>query len=767
MIERDHLYKGYKPVHWCVDCGSSLAEAEVEYEDKTSPAVDVRFAVADENDFLARMQVDSKGSGPLSVVIWTTTPWTLPANQAVALNAELDYVLIEMDAGGGAERVLLAEDMVEDVLKRYGVEQHKVLANAKGQTLEGAQLLHPFYDRQVPIILGEHVTTDAGTGAVHTAPGHGQEDFAVGKHYGLPVENPVGGNGVFLPNTELFAGQHVFKANDTIIAELETRGKLLRHEPYRHSYPHCWRHKSPVIFRATPQWFIGMETANLRKNALEEVKKVAWMPGWGESRMASMVENRPDWCISRQRTWGVPIALFIHKETQALHPRSIDLLEQVAGYVEEQGIDAWFDLEAQELLGDDAADYEKVTDILDVWFDSGVVHYCVLEKHPELGLPADLYLEGSDQHRGWFQSSLLTSVAMRDKAPYRAVLTHGFTVDEKGHKMSKSRGNVVAPQKVMNKLGADVLRLWVAATDYSGEMSVSDSILQRVSDSYRRLRNTSRFLLANLHGFDPAKDKVAIKDMLALDQWAVQRAAKLQDDIVRAYEEYEFHMIYQKLHNFCVVDMGGFYLDVIKDRQYTTQADSLARRSCQTAMYHIIEAMVRWLAPILTFTAEELWQHIPGKRDESVFFETWYDLPTIPATDAGIDWDTVLTVRQEVSRELEALRKERIIGGSLDAEVTLYCEPALQKKLAALGDELKFALIVSAAHLHDDATKPDSAIAAQEVAGLWIDIKKSDHAKCVRCWHHTADVGKDENHPELCARCVTNVAGEGEKRRFA
>ncbi len=767
IIARGHLYKGYKPVHWCMDCGSALAEAEVEYEDKTSPAIDVRFRVVDEADFLARMDVTGDAAGPVSVAIWTTTPWTLPANQAVALNAELDYVLVAFDMGAGRERVLLARDLVDVVMARYGVQDYRIVAESKGEALERALLEHPFYARQVPVVLGDHVTLDAGTGAVHTSPGHGQEDFAVGVAYDLVLENPVDGRGCFLPDTELFAGQHVLKANPAIIDVLRERGALLHDEPYQHSYPHCWRHKTPVIFRATPQWFIGMDQNGLRQRALEQIKHVRWMPSWGEQRIESMVANRPDWCISRQRTWGVPIALFIHKQTGELHPRTPQLLEQVAARVEKDSIDAWFDLEPAELLGDEAAEYEKVTDILDVWFDSGMVHYCVLEKRAGLGVPAQLYLEGSDQHRGWFQSSLLTSVAVRDTAPYQAVLTHGFTVDAKGRKMSKSLGNVIAPQKVMNAMGADVLRLWVAATDYRGEISVSDEILKRTADSYRRIRNTLRFLLANMAGFEPAEHAVTTGEMVALDRWIVARAHALQAEIVEAYRNYEFHLIYQKLHRFCVVDMGGFYLDVIKDRQYTTQPDSLARRSCQTALWHVAEAMVRWLAPILCFTAEEIWKHMPGAREASVMLTQWYGFPEVSDEHTAIDWGAVLEARQAVARELERLRVAGEIGASLDAEVDLYCAPALKAKLDAVGDELRFALITSEARVHALEAAPDGAVVAEEPEGLKIVAMRSSFDKCARCWHRRADVGASVAHPELCGRCVENVDGGGEKRYFA
>ena len=767
IIENGHLYKGYKPVHWCLDCGSALAEAEVEYKDKTSPSIDARFPVLEEDDFLDRFELEHHGGeGLVSLAIWTTTPWTLPANQAVALHPDLEYVLAEFDVGDGPERVLFAADLVEDVMERYGVKDYRIVGRALGHKLEGVKLKHPFYKREVPVILGDHVTIESGTGAVHTAPGHGQEDFAVGVKYDLPLENPVDGRGVYVEGTELFAGQHVFKANDAIVDLLRERGMLLHTTSYPHSYPHCWRHKTPVIFRATPQWFISMDNGGLRRKAREEIAKVQWTPGWGESRIDGMVEGRPDWCISRQRTWGVPIALFLHKETGELHPRTVELLEEVAKRVEMDSIDAWFELEPEELLGDEAAQYEKVTDILDVWVDSGLMHFCVLEKHPDLQVPADLYLEGSDQHRGWFQSSLLTSVAIRDAAPYKGVLTHGFTVDAEGRKMSKSVGNVVAPQKVMNQLGADVLRLWVAATDYRGEMSVSDEILKRMADSYRRLRNTLRFLLANLNGFEPSKHAVRPEDMLSLDRWAIERARSLQAEILEAYNNYEFHQIYQKVHNFCVVDMGSFYLDVIKDRQYTTQADSLARRSCQTALYHIAESMLRWLAPILSFTMEEAWEMLPGERPLSVFMTEWYDIPGA-AKDVDIDWDTVLHVREAVSRVLEGLRKDNAIGSSLDAEVQLYADDDMYDKLAMLGDELRFALITSYASIHKSADKPSDAVTDEEAPGLYISASRVEHEKCERCWHRREDVGANEEHPTLCGRCVINVAGDGEDRHYA
>ncbi|HDN69356.1 MAG TPA: isoleucine--tRNA ligase, partial [Gammaproteobacteria bacterium] len=733
IVGNGHLHKGFKPVHWCTDCRSALAEAEVEYEDKNSPAIDVRFRVLNEEGLLSCCHhVDGHaGEGPISAVIWTTTPWTLPANQAVSLNPEFEYAVVQCNTDAGTERLLVAEALLKDAMLRYGIEKYQVVAYCKGSDLEGQMLGHPFYDREVPVILGDHVTTEAGTGAVHTAPGHGQDDYVVGSRYDLPVDNPVGSNGCFLPDTEIFAGEHVFAANDHVIEVLKGKGALLHEEMLRHSYPHCWRHKTPIIFRATPQWFISMEQNGLREAAIKAIKDVQWLPEWGEARIEGMVEGRPDWCISRQRTWGVPIALFINKQSGELHPETGRLIEAVAERVEAAGIDAWFEMDPAELLGDEAGDYEKVGDTLDVWFDSGVTHFAVLERRAGLGLPADLYLEGSDQHRGWFQSSLLSSIAMRGTAPYKTVLTHGFTVDAKGQKMSKSRGNVVAPQKIINSMGADILRLWVAATDYRGEMNVSDEILKRMAEAYRRLRNTSRFLLANLTGFDPVNHLIDPEYMLCLDRWLLERTRKLQEQIREAYENYEFHRIFQLIHNFCVVEMGSLYLDIIKDRQYTTQEGSAPRRSAQTAMYHVAEALVRWLAPILSFTAEEIWQHIPGEREDSVFLSTWYELPPAYYSEGEIlqrmganYWEHITAVREVVSKELEKLRANGDIGSSLDAEVDLYADTDTQFMLNAIGDELRFLLITSYARVHDAGECPDDAVAA-DVPDMSFSVKVS------------------------------------------
>ena len=771
IVERGHVQRGYKPVHWCLDCGSSLAEAEVEYAERTSPAVDVRFNFTAPQALGARIpELPDDPPGPVSVVIWTTTPWTLPANRAVAVHRDLDYAVV--DTGG--EWLVLAAGLVESAMQRYGVEQYCVLARVPGETLLGLTLEHPFYERRVPLVHGDHVSLEAGTGLVHTAPAHGQEDYAVGLAEGLETDNPVGPDGRFTADTPLFAGELVFDANAHITEVLRERGALVHAGRLTHSYPHCWRHKTPLIFRATPQWFISMDKAGLRRDAVNGIHGVQWVPAWGERRIEDMVANRPDWCISRQRTWGVPVAFFIGREDDRLHPDTPDLLRRVAERVERDGLDAWAALDARELLGDDAERYRKVSDILDVWFDSGVVHECVPRHRPELRVGegkdqvVDLYLEGSDQHRGWFQSSLLTSVAMHGRPPYKAVLTHGFTVDEQGRKMSKSLGNVIAPQKVMKTLGADVLRLWVAAADYRGEIAISDALLKRISDAYRRIRNTARFLLGNLHGFDPARHRVAVDDMLDLDRWIVSRAREVQGQIRRAYEAYEFHRVYQHMHNFCVLDLGGFYLDVVKDRLYTMQPDSLGRRSSQTALYHLGEALVRWMAPVLSFTADEIWREMPGERELSVFMATYYELPAGSDVDDA-RWRRILAARQGVQKVLEALRVDGVIGAGLDAEVDLYCDGALFEALSAIGDELRFALITSGARVHPAAERPAGAVAAEEgdAEGLWIAAVRSEQAKCERCWHRRPDVGADPDHPALCRRCVENVAGAGEARRFA
>ncbi len=766
VIHNGHLHKGAKPVHWCIDCRSALAEAEVEYYDRTSPSIDVAFRASQPADVAAKFGV-SDFNGPLSLVIWTTTPWTLPANRAISVHPDFDYQLVAVDG----QAWILAAELVESVMKRAGVAEWRVLGSCKGRDLELLRFTHPFMGFDVPAILGLHVTLDAGTGAVHTAPGHGPDDYVIGQQYGLEVANPVGPDGCYLPGTfPALDGLQVFKANDVVVGLLRDSGALIHLEKLQHSYPHCWRHKTPIIFRATPQWFISMDQQGLRKQSLEEIKSVQWIPGWGQARIENMVANRPDWCISRQRTWGVPMALFVHKDTEELHPRTLELMEQVAKRVEQDGIQAWWDLDPADILGEEAASYTKVPDTLDVWFDSGSTHSSVVEVRPEFeGQQPDMYLEGSDQHRGWFMSSLMLSTAMKGKAPYRQVLTHGFTVDGDGRKMSKSIGNTVSPQQVMDKLGGDILRLWVGSTDYTGEIAVSDEILKRSADAYRRIRNTARFLLANLNGFDPAVHSVKPEDMVVLDRWAVGRAKAAQAEIIAAYESYDFHNVVQRMMQFCSIEMGSFYLDIIKDRQYTTKADSIARRSCQTALYHIVEALVRWMAPILSFTADEVWNFMPGKRAEFVFTEEWYDgLFGLDENQQMNDayWNTLLLVRGEVNKVLEQARADKKIGGSLEARVTLFADAELAQKLNGLGDELHFALLTSRAKVADYASAPDEALQSEALRGLKIGLAKAEGSKCPRCWHFETDIGQHAEHPEICGRCATNVAGSGEERKF-
>ncbi|MNQ21689.1 Isoleucine--tRNA ligase [compost metagenome] len=775
MVKGGFVFKGLKPVNWCFDCGSALAEAEVEYQDKKSDAIDVAFAIEDAAQLAEAFGLSSLEKTAYAV-IWTTTPWTIPANQALNVHPEFEYALVDV----GDKLLLLAAELVESCLARYGLEG-EAIASTQGAALENIRFRHPFYERFSPVYLAEYVELGAGTGIVHSAPAYGEDDFRSCKQYGMSnddILNPVQSNGVYVKDLPFFGGQFIWKANPQIVAKLQEVGALLKHEGISHSYMHCWRHKTPLIYRATAQWFVGMDKqpeqgATLRERALDAIEQTEFYPGWGKPRLHAMIANRPDWCISRQRNWGVPIPFFLHKESGELHPRTVELMEQVALRVEQQGIEAWFKLDAAELLGDEAAQYDKISDTLDVWFDSGTTHWHVMRgSHPmghDQGPRADLYLEGSDQHRGWFHSSLLTGAAIDGHAPYRGLLTHGFVVDENGRKMSKSLGNVIAPQEVTDSMGADILRLWVSATDYSGEMAVSNQILQRSADAYRRIRNTMRFLLSNLSGFNPATDLLEPQQMLALDRWAVDAAARLQAELTEAYDQYRFWNVYQKVHNFCVQELGGFYLDIIKDRQYTTAADSQARRSCQTALFHIAEALVRWIAPILAFTAEEIWQYLPGERSESVFLTTWYDGLFELDADAELGrefWAEAMAVKVAVNKELENQRNAKTIGGGLQAEVTLYAEEALAAQLAKLGDELRFVLITSYASLAPLADAPAEAVDS-ELPGLKLRVVKSAHGKCVRCWHFRADVGQHAEHPEICGRCIDNVHGAGEVREHA
>ena len=970
IVENGHVQPGMKPVNWCLDCGSALAEAEVEYQDKQSDAIDVGFGVVDRAALAARLNLpaDSLQQLPVDVVIWTTTPWTLPANQAVALGSTIRYQLVRVNPvlpaftfpdtldtprfnlrrltkkdkaalqqaasdpliweqhpvrrnepaafdeffagalasgtayviidkqteqivgttrfyeddraghsiaigytfltrdywgnGSNAEikqvmldyafqsrnrvwlhigesnqrsrraaeklgavyshtaalsvqpgsladyayyyldnphpqavlepvGLILAASLVATATERYALQPPEVLAEFDGAALEGLMLQHPLIAaRQVPVILGEHVSDESGTGAVHTAPGHGVDDYKVGLRYGLPIDNPVGGSGVYSPTAAVFAGEHIYKANPKIIQQLQDSRKLWTHAKITHSYPHCWRHKTPIIFRATPQWFISMEARGLRQQALEAIKQVNWVPEWGYNRIEAMLTDRPDWCISRQRTWGVPIPFFVDKDTSALHPRTAELLEQVAQRIEQGGVQAWFDLDAAELLGEDARQYRKISDTLDVWFDSGVTHFAVLDQRPELHSPADLYLEGSDQHRGWFQTSLLTSLAIHGRPPFRNVLTHGFTVDDKGRKLSKSLGNTkgLEPQDIAGQNGADILRFWIASADYRYEMAASKEILSRAVDGYRRIRNTLRFLLGNLNGFNPVTDLVPSSQLIDLDSYILRVADQQQQQIITAYDAMQFHQVSSLITGFCISELGGFYLDIIKDRQYTTRADSHARRSCQTAVWHLAQAMVRWIAPILSFTAQEVWEvlcQLDDRMDRYVFTAEWYALPVTDEQRqiSDADWQQIIAVKSAVNKQIEQARNAKLVNASLSAQADLWVKPPLRAVLEKLGDELRFVLITSAVHLHDwsDNTpvarlNDDQAGQAQPAAepavadatsGISVRISPADGEKCVRCWHYRQDIGVDPQHPAICGRCVENVVGQGEVRHHA
>ncbi|UNU72842.1 GNAT family N-acetyltransferase [Moraxella nasovis] len=921
IYDNGHIVRGLKPVNWCLDCGSALAEAEVEYQDKASDAIYVGFDIVNKDALPALKDID----GNVQAVIWTTTPWTLPANQAITAHADFDYAVIKGEkvapfampselesdnfllktlskadkealfnkakdptiwelmpekrhlpevfepffdkavkekafaiihkatgeivgttrfyddnpatstvgigftfitpafwgtgANGEIKQALLnyafkhrntvrfqihqgnerskkavqniggvyqkdvenehgkkwhytidnpmpiaqtasfivAHDLVDDFAKNIGLQNVEILATVKGSDLSTLKAQHPLInERQVPIITGDHVTADSGTGLVHTAPAHGVDDYNVGRANNLPTENPVGGNGVYLDEAKVFVGEHIYKAQPKIIETLAQSGHLLNHTKITHSYPHCWRHKTPIIFRATPQWFISMEKLGLRQNALDDIKNVKWTPAWGQNRIEAMVCDRPDWCISRQRTWGVPIAFFTHKDTHELHPRTSELIEKAACMIEKGGVEAWFEATAEDFLGEEAANYHKVTDTLDVWFDSGTTHFAVLEQNNDLQSPADLYLEGSDQHRGWFQTSLLTSEAIHGRAPFKQVLTHGFVVDEKGRKMSKSLGNIIEPQREIDKTGADMLRLWIASADYRYEMSAGEKVFKGAVDSYRRIRNTVRFLLANTSDFNPATDSIAFDELVSLDKFILKQAKDTQNTIIAAYDEMEFHQVVQAIGMFCSQSLGGFYLDIIKDRTYTTRSDGKARRSAQTALYHIAQALVRWIAPILPFTAQEMWEFIRDNDadQEYIFTQNWYDIPAPALTDVTeSDWQAILAVKDLVNKAIEDARSDGIVTSNLTAHATIHADGDTFNALAKLGDEAKFVFITSGVSL------------AQGKAA--ISITPADGSKCVRCWHITDTVGTDSEHSDICTRCATNAFGDGELRYYA
>ena len=771
LLENGYVYRGLKPVNWCFDCGSALAAAEVEYEDRKDPAVDVGFPFAEPEKIAKAFGLNSLPDKPGFVVIWTTTPWTLPANQALNAHPEFTYHLVDTEKG----LLILAADLQEACLARYGLTGN-TLASCKGAALEGIAFKHPFYDRLSPVYLGEYVTLDTGTGMVHAAPAYGVEDFQSCRKYGMKddqILTPVMGDGKYASTLPLFGGQMIWKANPQIVAHLEEKGVLFAHKPDLHSYMHCWRHKTPIILRATTQWFAGMEEVpgykgvkpreTLRETALRAVEATQFFPSWGKARLHAMIANRPDWTLSRQRQWGVPMPFFVHKETGALHPRTPELLEQVAQRVEREGIEAWQALDAAELLGNDAAQYEKIRDTLDVWFDSGTTHLTVLRgSHAAEGrFPADLYLEGSDQHRGWFHSSLLTGCMTDGRAPYEALLTHGFVVDGEGKKMSKSKGNVIVPQQVMGELGADILRLWVASTDYSGELSISKEILKRVVESYRRIRNTLRFLLANIADFDPAKHALPPEQWLEIDRYALELARARQQKVREGYDRYQFHTVIQELTGFCSEDLGAFYLDILKDRLYTTGADSRPRRAAQNALWHITHALLKMMSPVLSFTAEEAWQVVKGGAEGSIFEEEWHVFPEARLEQKLVaGWFDIRNARNIVNKKIEDERAKGTVGSSLQAEIDIHVAGPAYEMMNRLGDDLRFVFITSRATLHKRVDAGDDQDPVTQV-------NPSTHTKCERCWHYRADVGHDPQHPELCGRCTANLYGAGEPRSFA
>nr|WP_315396687.1 isoleucine--tRNA ligase [uncultured Duganella sp.] len=779
MLDKGYVYRGLKPVNWCFDCQSALAEAEVEYQDKRDPAIDVGFKFAEFDKLASAFDLVELPTREGYIVIWTTTPWTIPSNQALNVNPEVTYALVQTTRDGQPLLLLLAQDLVESSLARFKLEG-ATIATCKGEDLAGISFLHPlhaadtFYNRLSPMYLADYVTTESGTGVVHSAPAYGLDDFISCKAHGMnddQILTPVMGDGKFIPALPLFGGMTIWEASKPICNALREAGALFEVKMFDHSYMHCWRHKSPIIYRATSQWFAGMDIkpndggASLRETALKGIAETKFFPDWGQARLHGMIANRPDWTLSRQRQWGVPMAFVVHKETGALHPRTPELLEQVARLIEKGGIDAWLALDLQDLIGDEAADYAKNKDTLDVWFDSGTTHQTVLRgsHKQQLAFPADLYLEGSDQHRGWFHSSLLTSSMLNGAPPYKALLTHGFTVDGEGKKMSKSLGNTLAPQKISDTLGADILRLWIASTDYTGELSISDEILKRVTEAYRRIRNTLRFLLANISDFDHARDAVPVAELLEIDRYAIANMAALQKEMEAHYEQYEFQPVYSKLQNYCSEDLGGFYLDILKDRLYTSAVGSHARRSAQTALWHITQSLLRVMAPALSFTAEEAWAIFAGEEafkasDETIFTQTWWQLPAPADADALLAKYTALrAVRTDVTKQLEDLRTSGAIGSSLQAELTIKAAGDKYQLLASLEDDLKFVFITSLAQAVEVGSETDEAV----------EVAASTAEKCERCWHYRADVGAHADHPTLCGRCHSNLFGAGEKRKFA
>jgi len=754
------LFRSKKPIYWCCSCKTALAEAEIEYKDEPSPSIYVKFPLKDDLS-LESPVLDNK---KVFIVIWTTTPWTIPANLAVTLHPDFVYAAVDV---GNDEVFILARELVESCMNSFGISNFSILTEIETKSLENKRCRHPLYDSDSLIILGSHVTLEAGTGCVHTAPGHGQEDYEVGLLYGLEAYSPVNDNGCFTDNVKFFEGQFVFKANKEIVAKLRETGALVREETIAHSYPHCWRCKKPVIFRATPQWFIPMDKTGLRKKALDEIDHVNWIPRWGRDRIYGMIENRPDWCVSRQRAWGVPIAIFYCDKCGEIYINQA-IIDHVYALFKEHGADIWFKKDTKELLPHDAAckkcgsnTFIKETDILDVWFDSGVSHAAVLEQRSDLKWPADLYLEGSDQHRGWFHSSLLTAVGTRGKAPYKSVLTHGFVVDAKGKKMSKSVGNVIAPKKIIDQYGAEILRLWVSASDYKDDIRISDSILKQLTDAYKKIRNTCKFLLSNLYDFDPGKDSVLYESMPDIDRFALHRLQKLIEKTTKAYDQFEFHTIYHALYNYCTLDLSAFYLDILKDRLYTSPPKSLERKCAQTVMHIMIDALSKVMAPILSFTAEEIWTYMPDRKDK----EASIHLTSLPVANEELKdeelakkWEHLLQVRGEVTKALEQARTAKLIGHPLDASVTISTNEDLYNVLYPYTEDLKSIFIVSQASLIKEETLA-GAYESSDIEGLSILIERATGTKCERCWVHDPSVGTSSVHPAICKRCEENISG--------
>ena len=749
IFREGHLEKGEKPVHWCQESGSSLAEAEVEYIDKTSKAIDVAFKV--DNSSLERVKdlFNTENSEEISFVIWTTTPWTIPSNVAVCINPEYKYSVIKMNN----KFYVIAFEMIDQCSKRWK-QKLDVVSTIQGNKLSDINLIHPFLDRKSILLHADHVTTETGTGCVHTAPAHGMDDYLICKKNNIDTIHSLNNKAFFKDELDFIAGLPAMKADPLIVEKLQEHNALINIEDYHHSYPHCWRRKTPLIFTSTPQWFISMNKNNLNKDALKHIKSINWEPSWGLQRIESMLTDRPDWCISRQRNWGVPITLVVHKDTGEIHPDQKDLFEKFAQIIEKDGISAWDKLNLEDYI-DDHEEYIKTSDSLDVWFDSGVTHHAVTAKRFGNNVVADLYLEGSDQHRGWFQSSLLTSIAMNDAAPYKTVLTHGFVVDEQGRKQSKSLGNVVSPQKVWDNLGADILRLWVASTDFRSEMVASDEILKQTSDQYRRIRNTFRFILGNTNDFSN-KNKINFEDQVELDKWIVNEGYKLQEQVLNLYNNYSYHKAVQAIHNFCVNELGGIYLDIVKDRLYTSKTDSLARRSCQTSLDTLLNILIRLIAPILSYTAEEIWQSSPNlnNQEESVFLSNYFNNHNKGELKiSNEEWKRLFEIKDSVNQSIEELRNENKLKGSLDAVVNIEASDSDFTILEKLGTELHFLFISSDAKI----TKGSS---------LKITVINSEHDKCTRCWHRDSSVGKNDLYREICQRCIINISEEGEQRSF-